>query len=538
MAQNTNLSLIPGISPQDQQYREWLKNQTQQRNITGPIQQYTSTQNYGPKSPNFSSVSDTDKHTPVGGGGGMPWQMIATIAAQNVGSFFANLNPGVTSQDLLNNAGQTNASIGGINFQRQNTINKSDILDEYDKNNVSNIWKGNIGGFLGGWIGRSKLKEQIHNAEMQGYRTDAVNQDIVLSQIAQNQWYNRHDNTYGQIRTANEGLDFNINNAKQPVLMRPDEAKIDGEGNAIIPNDNGPKTDRIVTYVDDNTSILNPENTKEVEGVVEEQNQLKNRMSFLFSLINKNKGENKKIAYNILKGEINKAEQGIKDTQDIMLKKAEQQRISRYLGLIPQGDNYAMPQASVGWDSLITNWLTASQGIGDYIKTKRSHIKSPDTLVQPNIIQPLNTLNQLSIPIYPTLRQMRDAENRSKYQIAGSGGLGSSQKLAANVALTSNTQDNIANNLFNYYKERNTLKSQASMAALNAAQHYAQLAQNAKQYDLDYYSKAHAAKYDMMNTSLANIFGSIRQYVSDRDKLNRFNKMYQLYNDDLKSRIS
>lgn len=513
---------IEGLN--DQEYRSWLKNQAQQHQIQDTVSNYVKAYGYQPKSPSFNSINNTDQHTPAGGGGGMPWQMIATIAAQNVGSFFSNLNPGINSGDLLSDAGRSNSNIMGISFQRQNTVNKNDILDEYDKNNFSNIWKGNLGGFVGGLFGRDKLKEQMHLANMQAGRTNAIDQNTPISQMIQNKLYSNYSNTYNQIRPslAANGIDA----LTQPGEIRGSMETLD---NKIIRGGIPGKDSKLEQNIEPDEYII-PNKfglSQLAKPFVQHQEYLKN-------LVYKNKNQkNKQIAWNTVKKSFN--EDGKYVNGIAMLT-----RNLRKDGILAQGDNPSpngVTHASVGWDSLAVNGLTALQGIGDYIKAKRSSVKSSNTFVQnPYAGTALNTLNSLSIPIYPVLNNMRGAEARGRYSIANSGGLGSSQKLAANVALTANTQKNIAENMFNYYKEINNLKTQSAMAALNAGQQQAQMQQSAKQFDLDYYSKAHAARQNIMNSSLSNIFGSLRQYLQDEDSRKRFESMYSLFSDDLKSR--
>jgi len=65
------------------------------------------------------------------------------------------------------------------------------------------------------------------------------------------------------------------------------------------------------------------------------------------------------------------------------------------------------------------------------------------------------------------IRGLRDAEARGRYQIASAGGLGAGQRALANVALTANTQNSIANALAQSQDRFNALRSQAATTALN-----------------------------------------------------------------------
>lgn len=112
---------------------------------------------------------------------GTPWGMIAEIAAANVGGFIAGLNPGITSEDMLMDAGRSNSSINGVGYEVQNNIDADRIKKDYDRSNVSKIFTGNIGGFVGGLFGRSKLKDEIETANYIASNTNRANQNSAMS---------------------------------------------------------------------------------------------------------------------------------------------------------------------------------------------------------------------------------------------------------------------------------------------------------------------------------------------------------------------
>jgi len=72
------------------------------------------------KIPSFQELHPLSelKHTqPIGASSGTPWGMIAEIAAANVGGFVAGLNPGITSTDMLMDAGRSNSTINGVGYE-------------------------------------------------------------------------------------------------------------------------------------------------------------------------------------------------------------------------------------------------------------------------------------------------------------------------------------------------------------------------------------------------------------------------------------
>lgn len=57
----------------------------------------------------------------------------------------------------------------------------------------------------------------------------------------------------------------------------------------------------------------------------------------------------------------------------------------------------------------------------------------------------------------------------------------------------------------------------------------AQRAQSANQYDLDYYSKAHAAREQAMQTGLFNMLNSAQSWYANDFKRRQFNDMMNQY---------
>jgi len=56
------------------------------------------------------------------------------------------------------------------------------------------------------------------------------------------------------------------------------------------------------------------------------------------------------------------------------------------------------------------------------------------------------------------------------------------------------------------------------------------------QWDLDYYSKAHAARQQGMQMGLYNSLNQLQQYMANANKLRMFGDMKRLYEADIKSR--
>lgn len=59
---------------------------------------------------------------------------------------------------------------------------------------------------------------------------------------------------------------------------------------------------------------------------------------------------------------------------------------------------------------------------------------------------------------------------------------------------------------------------------------------SANQWDLDYYSKAHAARNKGIQTGIANMLSQIQQYQANEFKRRQFNETMGLYRADQKQR--
>jgi hypothetical protein len=59
---------------------------------------------------------------------------------------------------------------------------------------------------------------------------------------------------------------------------------------------------------------------------------------------------------------------------------------------------------------------------------------------------------------------------------------------------------------------------------------------DANRWDLDYYSKAHAARNKGIQTGIANMLAQAQQYQANEFKRNQFNRTMSLYEADQKQR--
>ena len=129
----------------------------------------------------------------------------------------------VKSQDQIQQeAGSTNQTIMGVNYDQQNAVDGSQDLKEQNSKGLTNTassalsgasaglsvggpWGAAIGGAVGlvsglfGWLGgRSKLRKRIRNAKIQASQTAQLQRSQAMSKGLQNQYYLDYGDTSTQ----------------------------------------------------------------------------------------------------------------------------------------------------------------------------------------------------------------------------------------------------------------------------------------------------------------------------------------------------
>lgn len=146
---------------------------------------------------------------------------VASAGLNMAQGMMSSLN--VKSQNQLQQeAGSTNQTIMGINYDQQNQVDGSQDLKEQDSKGLTNTassalsgaqaglavggpWGAAIGGVIGlgsglfGWLGgRSKLKKRIRNAKIQASQTAQLQRSQAMSKGLQNQYYLDYGDTSTQ----------------------------------------------------------------------------------------------------------------------------------------------------------------------------------------------------------------------------------------------------------------------------------------------------------------------------------------------------
>lgn len=175
----------------------------------------TGTDNYKPIN---SGITKDQKNSAIG-------DKVSAIggAALNIGTNLASSLSVQSTGELVNNAGQSNNSVMGVNYQEQNAVDGSQELKEQNSKGLMNTasstvsgaatgakiggpWGAVVGGVIGlgsglfGWLGgRNKLRKRIMHAKMAAANKATLQRSNALSQGLNYDYYLNNDNTTDDI---------------------------------------------------------------------------------------------------------------------------------------------------------------------------------------------------------------------------------------------------------------------------------------------------------------------------------------------------
>ena len=184
-----------------------------------------------------------------------------------------------------------------------------------------------------------------------------------------------------------------------------------------------------------------------------------------------------------------------------------------------------------------TSLTSGVAGLSQYLQAMNDTPYKPNTYASnPYEKKALNDLYGLRANTYPILPSIYDAQAKGMYAIANSGGLSGGQRTLARLAATNSTQQNIANMLLNAQNQNNQYLAQAANASLTAGNNAAQRRMQANQFDLDYFSKANAARQQGMQIGLQNMVKSLQNYYKNKNDWDMFAMSHKLYSDELEAK--
>lgn len=160
-------------------------------------------------------------------------QKIAGVAGgvSSIGqNYISQQSQVANTSELMQNAGQINNNIGGVNYREYNPITGDKELSNLDKSGISNTlsstasgaaagatfgpWGAVAGGVIGlasglfGWgSSKSKLRKRIYNAQQLANRLNTGARAGAMSTVLQNNYNSRYGGLDGGTLYANKGKD-------------------------------------------------------------------------------------------------------------------------------------------------------------------------------------------------------------------------------------------------------------------------------------------------------------------------------------------
>lgn len=478
--------------------------------------------------------------------------------------------------DLLMDAGTSFGQRNGINFQRQNVVSGSELANVKGERFGSTIngatsgatagmafggpvgaaigaVAGGIGGFVGNIFKTNSAKKKIEAANYLATNTNRIAGNTAATQGMQLDFYNQYGNPEKQVLYADNGKDLGrlkmgnnmrLTQTNSGFQFAPHNAY--GKGGEVIGSPSagqwdvirGDGKDNKPLHVEDEDVVITDKfglAEAAIPSVVASK-QLSGAMDYLQLKANSQKGEQaRNVANNAIKKHLQELQQE-KDMHDQRLANiAGLQRDLRNKGFLPQ-ETVSLPHAKNGLEAgnLINGLIGIGTGISQYIGASRQKIKRPYTYA-PNIYgnRALQVADALRVDTKPIIDQIDRESAGGRYRIATAGGLSGAQRYLANVANIYNTQIAKADALAKADLQNNQYRSNYAemLAKLGAQDATARMQTN--QWDLDYYSKAHAAKLQGQQMGVYNMLNQLQQYTANANKLGMFRDMRALYAADL-----
>lgn len=504
------------------------------------------------KEPNFNSPlsSRSNADTKPSSAAGMgPWFALGEWAGSGIA---AGINAIRRPDDILSDAGRTTAQTNGFSYEKQNLADQHQQMKDYDRelgmSFLTNPFKG-----LTMLFGRNKQKKQIAEANrIAGVRNQYNSTSAYSDYLAQQNALNGGDTSGLMLYGANRGKDVETSIGKvgsgANARVAKGETIADGlnnpsESTAHIVRNGKRGIDTELANLDSSTVVLGGD---KIYGTNIKFQDAAMPYTQILETINKNERRPSNISSK-LRGSLGKQTDELQSKTVSPLKEyatAELKKLADMQALQHQIEGYnKMYSAKRGKDKLPgfalgSNWwidgLGMLTGLGQTIGAATQRIKKPYSYVgNPYSNAALQGLAGLSINPYPMMQQMRDQERRNLYAINRAGGLSGAQKAYANIATGIGTQRNIADLGANIQAQNNQYKTNYYSTLMNAGQADRQARMAANQFDLDYYSKAHAAKLQGLQMGIYNMLNSLQTGYANSFKRNQFNKMYNLYAADL-----
>lgn len=445
--------------------------------------------------PTTGSKGPTQADSAAVGAG--PWFALGAWAG---GGVLEGLGRIKSVDEHLADAGTSTSNINGISYTKQNDVDASKIMSDYDRATATDFLTNPFRGITS-LFGRSKAKQKAENA-------------ATYAQIQQGA---ARDNAYTKYLQLNNAKLYGDSSTQQ--LYAAKDGKLPKYYVGKVSTSNGPALGEATARVSNGEVIANKftGSMYRVPGLKNNKDGKLASLSDSDTVITNKHGLSD---YAWRTGDIEGAEQ-----------------IMKLIGN-PAYKNGKLPGYAEGWlGNFIPSALGSLASLDQMYQAYRNKPYRPNTYAEnPYEIEGLSTLAGLRVNPYPIMNQLRSAEARTNRAIDIAGGLSGAQRTAARLANLNTTQSNIANMLSNIQQQNNAYRANYAKAAINAGQASRQARMEANRWDLDMYAKAHAARNRGMQTGIANMLAQIQQYQANEFKRRQFNDTMALYRDDQKQR--
>ena len=145
----------------------------------------------------------------------------------------------------------------------------------------------------------------------------------------------------------------------------------------------------------------------------------------------------------------------------------------------------------------------------------------------------LRGMASLRYDMYPELQAIRNAERRGAYAINNAGGLSGGQRVAARIANTLGTQENLSNVYAKASNQNNQYKQNYYTTLMNAGQADRTARMSAAQQDYQNYVAAHGAKYRGRDTAVANMIDQVNNWYANEFKYKTYQDTANIYRQEL-----
>ena len=478
---------------------------------------------------------------------------IVTSGVQFAGDAINAFSVNETGEDIAKQQGTSQMSIGGINYESQNSIDVSKELDKVKRQNTTNTLAlmgsgaalGSVipglgtavGAVIGAGVG---LLTGIFGGEARKreYRRMLAKQNAKINALQDSSRYSAQTKAM-QLQGAREYGNpeaqylYGAANGKQPEV-NPNTGMT--KDNFLLATPNGYKIGKANSLVEPGETLLD---TK-TGSMMQVPRQIGSKLhpgdiqpaeipeyAAVFTDRHEDPITGKSFAQAAIDGD--------DDPYNLLYRQKVLVNDRKNNKGFMKAKNGRLPKCNEGWvGNAITSGLGALGGLSQWLEAKNSSPRKTNVYKQNNYEGvSLDILSRLGINPFPITLSLRNAEARANKAIDMSGGLTTGQRTLTRLAALNNTQRAVADALQNIQMQNNNYFADYAKTALAAGAANAQRAMQANMYDEEMYAKAHAARQQGMQMGMRNIIDQSNNYWSNEFKRRQFNKMMNLYEQDV-----